>query len=577
MKSVKPKKHARPMQGRANSTDKSDLYRAFARLAADWIWEIDANLCYVFHDGRRESVTGVPAEQLIGRSRIDVLNESQPESNALSEHNQLLLQHKCIDLILPVTMNNQTSYVNVVAEPLFDNDGKFMGYRGCGRDVSKRVALEAELAHLAAHDDLTGVMNRREFERKLGVVHNSVQSGLQKPHSLCFIDLDRFKHVNDTGGHHAGDQLLRELVAVIQKHLQPAETVARLGGDEFGLLLQSDAQDSLIVTEKIIDEISRYQFKWEDLTFQVGASIGIAEITKDCESVDSLMVKADNACYSAKHNGRNQSHISVESANIDIDDSGRFNVVKRALKNSQYKLLMQPIISLAEVEYFKRYELLVRLQCENGELLEPNSFMPIARRFSLLQELDYWVVENALRSLESSHAQNIDIAYSINLSASTLANSDALDRIAEIFLNYTIPSKRVCFDITETYAFRNITAVSSFIDKMKVSGVEFALDDFGKGLSSFSYLQQLPIDYLKIDGELIRKLSTDATVECIVDSFHLLAQKLGIRTVAESVEDSATIDCVREIGIDYMQGFGVAKLTELDTSPIVNYSPQRDP
>ena len=558
MKNVTPKKV------RVNHQEDSLLYRAFAQLAADWVWELDENLCYTFHDGRQASVTGVDGTELVGRSRIDVLNEKFPLSDALAEHNHLLERHETIDLTIPVSLSSTVQYVNVIAEPQFNKDGTFTGYRGCGRDVSKRMALEAKLAHLATHDDLTGVINRREFERKLGELHHQAQLGGEQ-FSLCFIDLDRFKHVNDTGGHHAGDQLLRELVGVIRKHVHPGETLARLGGDEFGLLLQSDAFAASKIAEKIIDEISRYNFKWEDKNFRVGASIGIAEITKESSSVDSLMVKADNACYSAKNNGRNQSHVSDEETIITVGAVDRVGMIKEALKNNQYKLLMQPIISNTEEEGFQRLELLVRLQCDDGELLEPAAFLPLAKRYSLLQELDCWVVENALNALELSHSEDKDVALSINLSASTLANSEALDRIVGIFENYAVPANRVCFDITETYAIRNIEAVSTFMNTLKADGVEFALDDFGNGLSSFTYLQHLPINYLKIDGELIRKLSSDATVRCITVAFHELSKKLGIKTVAESVEDAETISCVKDIGIDYMQGFGVADLIELET------------
>lgn len=557
-----------PNKVSAGMPNKTDLYRSFARLAADWIWELDANLCYIFHDGRHESVTGIPGAELAGRSRIEVLDESFPSSDELSEHHQLLQQHKSIDLIIPMSSGTGIRYVNVIAEPQFDA-GVFTGFRGCGRDVTKRVELEAELAHLATHDDLTGVINRREFERKLGDLNNQATSENEQ-FSLCFIDLDRFKHVNDTGGHHAGDQLLRELVRVIQKHVQPGESVARLGGDEFGLLLKSDANSAGRIAEKIIDEISRYEFQWEGQSFSVGASIGIAEITRDSVSVDSLMVRADNACYAAKNNGRNQSHISEEVFTVEMESEDRHGLIKEAMRKNQYKLLMQPIACNGENEDFERYELLVRLRCSNGELLEPAAFMPLAKRYSLLQELDYWVVENALRALELSHAENKDVALSINLSASTFANSEALNRIVSIFSSYEFPANRVCFDITETYAIRNMESVCSFMDKLKARGVEFALDDFGNGLTSFTFLQQLPINYLKIDGALIRKLSSDTTVRCIVDSFHELGQKLGIKTIAESVEDSATIDSVKDIGIDYMQGFGVAALIELETLSTVD-------
>jgi len=540
------------------------LYREFAHLAADWIWELDANLCYVFHDGRKSSLTGLGVNELAGRNRIDVLNESLMPSEQLIEHHNLMQRRENIDVVLPFAIDGSVRHIQVIAEAQFDGNNVFTGYKGCGRDVSRRVALETQLLHLATHDDLTGVINRREFERKLGNLHRQAREG-EGPFSLCFIDLDKFKNVNDTGGHHAGDQLLRELVALIRKHVQSEETVARLGGDEFGLLLHSDANASTKIAEKIIDEISRYNFLWEDKTFRVGASIGIAEITSDSESVDSLMVKADNACYAAKHNGRNQSHVSDEEANIESNGVQRVDMIERALKNSQYKLLMQPIASVNKDDELARYELLVRLVCNNGELLEPGEFMPLAKKYSLMQELDYWVVENALLALGSIQADGEDASFSINLSASTMTDVEALNRIITIFNEHPVPKHRVCIDLTETYAIRNIDAVSAFMGTLKNLGVEFALDDFGNGLSSFTYLQNLPINYLKIDGELIRKLSTDETVRCITSSFHELSKKLGMKTVAESVEDSETAAWVKAIGIDFMQGFGVAGLIELDT------------
>jgi len=549
------------------SADKG-LYRAFAHLAADWIWELDANLCYVFHDGKEASVTGVPADQLVGRSRIDVLNGHFQPSEQLTQHHQLMQRREKLDLVLPVALANGVMHVHVIAEPQFDEQGHFQGYRGCGRDVTHRVELEAKFEHLAAHDDLTGVINRREFEKKLAGLHEQVKTTSEE-FSLCFIDLDKFKHVNDTGGHHAGDQLLRELVGVIRKHIQPGETLARLGGDEFGLLLLSDTASAKIEAEKIIDEVSRYNFVWEGKRYRVGASIGITGITRHCGSVDCLLVKADNACYAAKHNGRNQSYVSDEEVQIESEGVDRIAMIRQSMQNNQYKLLMQPIVGLNESDTFSRYELLIRLACDNGELLEPGAFMPLAKKYSLMQELDCWVVENALLALTSLHASGEDIGVNINLSASTLADTAALARITGIFDQYQIPLNRVCFEITETHAIRNIEAVSNFMETLRCRGVEFALDDFGNGLCSFTYLQHFPIDYLKIDGELIRRLSTDETVRCITSSFHELSMKLGIKTVAESVEDAETVELIKEIGIDYMQGFGVADLVELEAPTVL--------
>jgi len=539
-------------------------YRNFARLAADWFWELDADLRYVFHDGDVLSVTDIPATELAGRSRIEVLNAAIQPSDELTEHHTRLQKRQSIDLIIPIVDAGRTKHVHIIAEPQFDENEVFTGYLGCGRDVTRRKVLEAKLEHLATHDDLTGVINRREFERKLGLLYERAKTD-SSPSTLCFIDLDRFKHVNDNAGHPAGDQLLRELVGLMRKHLQPNETLARLGGDEFGLLLQSDSNDAARVTDAIIDEIARYDFVWDGKTFRVGASIGIAAITSNSESVDDLLVQADVACYTAKNNGRNQSHVSDSPCIAgETSDSDRVGMIHEALKNSSYKLLMQPIVCTKDSEPFSRYELLIRLTAKNGELLEPGEFMSLAKRYSLLHQLDCWVVENALCALQELNDNGEDVALSINLSPSSLASDEALNRIASLFKEHAAPQNRVCFDIAETYAMRNLDAVSSFMHELKDAGAEFALDDFGDGLASFTYLQHLPFSYLKIDGQLIRKMSSSKTVSHITQSFHELAHKLGMKTVAESVEDNETIRCVKEIGIDYMQGFGVANLVELD-------------
>ena len=544
--------------------ESEEKYRQFAGLAADWFWELDANLCYRFHDGKSESATGLSTAELVGKSRIDVLNDGFPASDELTEHHHCLQNRLPIDVIIPVLQSGKPRHFHVLAEPQFNSAGTFTGYLGCGRDVTRRKQLEAELEHLATHDDLTGVVNRREFERNLNFLHRQVVSDSTK-YSLCFIDLDRFKHVNDTGGHPAGDQLLRELVGLMRDQLQPHEVLARLGGDEFGLLLQSDVRGATVVADTIIDEISRYNFVWEGKSYRVGASIGIAEISADSDSIDGLMVQADIACYTAKNNGRNQSHVADSSyVRIDARNSDRVSMITDALRSCRYRLLMQPIVGLTQKEAFRRYELLIRLTAKNGDLLEPGEFMPLAKRYSLLHHLDCWVVENALQALTVLNASGDDVAMSINLSASSLASDDALARIAGFFSKYPVVPGRVCFDITETYALRNLDAVSTFMHELKNLGVEFALDDFGDGLSSFTYLQNLPISYLKLDGQLIRQVSANNTVRCITESFHELGTKLGMKTVAESVEDAETIRCVKEIGIDYMQGFGVASLIELD-------------
>lgn len=544
-------------------------YRTFSRLTTDWVWELDAELSYRFHSAGFAAIVGLHGSDLIGRARIDVLNERFTSNESLSEHHQCLLQRKPVDLVLTATIQSDVKYVRVIAEPQFDESGSFTGYLGCECDVTQQVKRESELCHMASHDDLTGVLNRRAFERELGVrIHQVRSEGATS--SLCLIDLDRFKQVNDEGGHQAGDQLLREIVGVIQKHIQPEDVLARMGGDEFALLLSSNASCAVKVLDKIIDAIATYNFNWHGKTLRVGASVGIAAITEKTVSTETLMLEADNACYAAKNNGRNQTFLANTMA-LQVSDASEKQqahssvLIKNALENKQFKLLVQPIVSTSKHEDFDRYEILLRLQCANGELLEPGVFMPVAITYGLQQAIDCWVVENALEVLEKSSAQSNDIAFTINLTASTLASEEALDKLVKMFSSYQIPKNRVCIDITESNVIRNLDVVFSFMDKLKSLGVEFALDDFGNSISSLTYLHKLPINYLKFDGELIRRLSTDETVRSITASIAELGRKLGIETIAESVEDSATADYVKDLEIDYMQGFGVASLFGIES------------
>lgn len=547
----------------------TEHYRAFARLASDWFWELDENLCYCFHDGKDNSVTGLSPNELNGQSRIDVLNASLQPSAALTQHNEGLLNRESIDVILPFVQNGVLKHIHILAEPKFNEAKEFVGYIGCARDVSKRVRLEDELAHLATHDDLTGVINRREFEKRLGLLHQETELD-GKTFSLCIIDLDRFKQVNDNGGHAAGDQLLRNLVVMIQKHLHTGETLGRLGGDEFGLLLRSDPDQAKKVVDKIIDDIARYEFVWEGSVFGVGASIGIAEISSTCKSVDGLLLQADKACYAAKNNGRNQSHLSDQPMVAQEESSDSTTEITDALHRQQFKLLMQPIIGVSHAEEYKRYELLIRLETDDGQMHEPAEFMPLAKRYSLVQELDFWVIDTALQALEFEHANGNDIALSINLSAVTLSDHNALNRIQSLLKARDIPENRLCFELTETFAIRNVYEVSQFMSTLRDDGVEFALDDIGDGFSSISYIQHLPISYLKIDGALIRKVANDIKARAVTQAFNDLSHRLGVQTIAESVEDLETIQIVAMIGIDFMQGFAVSGLEELETSQVGN-------
>ncbi len=548
-------------RGCSVESDSANRYRTFARMTADWFWELDEKLCFVFHDGASEPLAATSHDDILGLNQLEAISCLAIPDSALENHKTGMLNRQRVDEVIEFAIDQGSRFVRIVAEPQFNESGVFTGYLGCGRDVTDSRLLKKRLAHLATHDDLTGVFNRREFENEL---HKRVsqRTSSNDKETLCYIDLDRFKLVNDTAGHLAGDQLLRELSEIMRRHVCGSDMLARLGGDEFGLILSSNVQSAQQVCERLIDAISRHEFQWESDVYKVGASIGIVEISKQLGDSDTHMARADAACYSAKKNGRNQCHVSDKN-NQQHQGMDRLVLIKKALEDQRYRLLMQPIVSNSSAESVQRYELLIRLECHNGNLLEPGEFMPLAKQFSLMRELDCWVVENAFVGLKQLRDSGEDIAFSINLSASTLADPSCLEQIEHTFRESELPGCCICFEITESSAIRNIDDVVHFMDKLSECGVEFALDDFGNGLSSFTYLQSLPIDYLKIDGALIRKISSDSVSFHLTETFHELSKKLGIKTVAESVEDESAINSVKRIGIDYMQGFGVSSLVEL--------------
>ena len=540
-------------------------YHAFAGLMADGFFELDSDLRYTYSEGH-EAYLPELEHDLIGQSRIEVMDAALDSSQQLAQHNRSLLAQVPVDAIIAtVSENGENRYTNITAKPQFNDDNGFTGYIGCTTDVTKRVLEAQHIAHQASHDDLTGVVNRREFEARLGKIVDT-QCQASKPHSLCFIDLDKFKVVNDTAGHPAGDQLLRNLTSVMRSFVRGSETLARLGGDEFGLLLEADCKQAAIVAERIIDAISQHVFVWEDKQFKVGASIGVAPITAQSKSVDEVLSQADNACYAAKDSGRNRSFVyGAESISYHQHrrDTAKNDLIREALQEEQFTLYLQPVVSNKDVCDIKMREVLLRLKCKNGRLLSPAEFMPIASQFELMQNLDSWVVENTMLALQQFEAQSDRCKLSINLSPSSLNDDDMLKNIVRAVTESPALSESVCFEFTEAAVMRNLEAVHNFMSHLGAEGVEFALDDFGGGLSSLSYLRDLPIDYIKLDESFIKNIVNDKSCQIIVGSISSMAQQLGIKTVAKSVEDAATRHCVTELGLDYAQGFGVAKPKEI--------------
>ncbi len=552
--------------------DDTIRYANIASLVADWYWQLDADLCYVFHEGNQSPLTAASHASLIGTNRLENLQATINPDPSLDKHNGLMLSRSPIDMTLRIERNNREPvFSQIVAQPIFDEQGCFEGYYGCGFDVTQRAQMEQKLEYLANHDELTGIFNRRAFHDRLEQVQQFVKH-TDYEFSLCVLDLDRFKVVNDTAGHAAGDQLLIELVEQLEHFMMPGETLARMGGDEFSMMLESPVDIAAVRAKQMIQAISDYVFVWDSRSYSVGLSIGITSIKHtqsnkeegdkwQCDN-EELLDRADSACYTAKKNGRNQcivfSHDSEDylhyRAELELLDN-----IKNALEDNRMRLLMQRIESSKKTEKRAHYEILLRLESEYGELITPDRFIPVAEQFQIMQDLDFWVLKRCLETLGMFRRASEEISLSINLSGNTLSDQSALDRIVETISGSKIPGDLLCFEFSESTAISNIDNVMVFMKQLKLQGVRFALDNFGAGQSSFCYIRSLPIDFMKIDGYFIRNIRHDSTNRAIATAFVQLSNDLGIATVATSVEDKATRNSVKLMGIDYVQGYGVAR------------------
>ncbi|MEQ1593261.1 MAG: EAL domain-containing protein [Thiobacillaceae bacterium] len=422
------------------------------------------------------------------------------------------------------------------------------------------------LNYVASHDALTGLINRREFVTRLTHVVDNARID-QTEHALCYIDLDQFKVVNDSCGHAAGDELLREIASMLRSSIREGDSLARLGGDEFGLLLPGCPLEMASgIADLLRDKIAGLRFAWDGRPFEIGASIGVVPIRANNGSVGDLLRVADSACYVAKEEGRNRVHVYQPDDMAVAEHRSQMAWVQKlrqALEEDRFVLFYQPIAALHPGESQRHIEILLRMQGDDGSLIPPNLFIPTAERYQLMPALDRWVVRNSLERL-APLLQKRDMVCGINLSGQSLAEVDLLPMILAEFKRLAIPPETVCFEITETSAISHLGRARELLFGLKQAGCMLALDDFGSGLSSFSYLKQLPVDYLKIDGAFVRDIANNPFDRAIVGSMVQVARSIGVRTVAEFVEDEAVLGHVRDLGVDFGQGYAIARPQALD-------------
>lgn len=430
-----------------------------------------------------------------------------------------------------------------------------------------RRQAEATIRHLAYHDALTGLGNRHQFERSLAKAVDEVhEQGVH--HALLYIDLDQFKIVNDTCGHTAGDQLLKQLAVVLQDSLRDSDTLARLGGDEFGLVLHgATGKQARRIAEKLLSVIKSFRFSWQGKTFVVGASIGVVEITTRYREPSDVLVAADMACYAAKERGRSQIHVYREDDSELARRHGEMQWVAsipEALENNRFTLYYQPIVPLGSKGHngSRFLEILVRMVSDDGRLVLPGAFIPAAERYNLMPSVDRWIIENALRAVSEAggnyFAQDTQLTAFVNLSGASLSDETLYAFIRDQMHRYQVSPENVCFEITETAAIADLPTALKFINAIKNEGCLVALDDFGSGLSSFSYLRTIPADFIKIDGAFVREMLVDPMSAAIVESIHRIARVAGLRTIAEHVEDDEVRAHLATMGIDFAQGYAIA-------------------
>ena len=519
------------------------------------------------------------AEVLTGWSANDVVGRPLKEFfHIIDEETRKPLQdpvERCLSEGRIISFTDHTVLVNrsfdeisieVSAAPInMDNNSEIMGVVLVFKDVSEARKLSQQVSYQASHDALTGLINRSEFERRLQrVIETSHTQSTQNV--FCYLDLDQFKLVNDTCGHVAGDELLRQLGRILEQHIRKRDTLARLGGDEFGLLIEHcSIEHAKGIAENLIEALGDFSFPWEDHSFNIGVSIGMVAVDSQCKSMADILRAADSACYMAKDQGRNRIHVHQED---DEELARRYGEMQwavripRALEDKRFKLYFQEICPIQSDAASKNghYELLLRMEDENGKLVMPGAFLPAAERYNLSDRLDRWVISRLFRWFKKHPEQLEQLNLcSINLSGLSLSNKTFLPFVIEEMEKFEIPPRKICFEITETVAIANLSSAIGFISSLRDLGCHFALDDFGSGLCSFAYLKNLPVDFLKIDGLFVKDILDDPMDLAMVKSINEIGHVMGKKTIAEFVENDEVLHKLREIGVDYAQGYGIGR------------------
>jgi diguanylate cyclase (GGDEF)-like protein/PAS domain S-box-containing protein len=508
-----------------------------------------------------ERLTGWLLDEARGRAIGDVLqliDEStrSPVAYTLDRVLQGLETSVPSDRNVLVNRRGEELAIQETASPIRNREGLAVGAVIVFGDVTKERRLKRALSYQASHDALTGLINRREFDSRLESAVNAAQRG-DCEFVLLYVDLDQFKVVNDTCGHSAGDRLLRDITSLLQTRVRASDTIARLGGDEFGILLERcSLEQAERVADSIRHSIHTYRFLWGANSLSVGASIGVVRIGKDTTSSAAVLSAADIACYAAKDGGRNRVQIYERdhgtNRHREMQWVGR---IARSVEEGRLELCAQRIVGIGPAQsHDPFFELTVRLRNEDGSLVPPIEFIPAAERYNVMVMVDRWVVNRAIELLEGVPAADRLPLIAVNLSGTSINDEDFLEFVLSRLHDERV-AKALCFEITETAAVASLAKATHFMNELRARGCRFALDDFGSGVSSFVYLKNLPVDFLKIDGQFIANVATDPVDRSMVEAIVKIGRAMRVATIAEKVESAAVRAVLKEIGVDYIQGY----------------------
>lgn len=540
---------------------------------SDAVVTTDAEGVVQYLNPAAQALTGWSLDAACGRRHEEVLGLAiEPGASTAPDLAGRALAHGSTQLHgrLRCTPQGGTPLLmDLSASPLLRPGGDADGVVLVFRDVTEASRLSREMEFQAMHDTLTSLGNRRAFEHLLAQAFAATRDTATQ-HCVCYLDLDNFKVINDTCGHAAGDELLRQVARLFLAHLQPQDLLCRLGGDEFGILLwQRDLQQALQLAERMQQGLSAFRFVWRDHVFSVSVSIGAVMLDAATESVGALLQAVDSACYVAKDGGRNRIHVYAENDPALAQRYGVMEWVSRiehALQHDRFELFGQPIARLAPAHGTEprglHCEILLRMRTADGQLVLPGEFMPAVERYHLASRVDRWVIKKALAWM-AEHQDRVELCC-INLSGQSVGDAAFLSQVLQAVEQTSVRCDRLCFEITETAAMGDLAAANRFFQALRARGCQFALDDFGSGLSSYAYLRELAVDMLKIDGQFVKSMADDPVSFAMVKSIHEIGCLMGKKTVAEFAESQAIVDLLTGLGVHFAQGYALGRPAPMD-------------